>query len=144
MNEERKKANTNCFTTLRAGERMSPQLAALAVLADRFPAPTSGSFAPAIPASWDQTHSPGLWGHCGHMHTAMGSLYTQSNKTIWTFNTPNSIPITFCGCVCFGFACLLVWDRVLLWGPDCSGTHYVDQAGLSLTGICWPCPEHWD
>ena len=32
----------------------------------------------------------------------------------------------------FLFVCLFVWDRLLLCSYGCSGTHYVDQAGLEL------------
>jgi hypothetical protein len=41
--------------------------------------------------------------------------------------------LSFLFLVCvFLFVCLFVWDRVFLYSPDCSGTRYVDQAGLKL------------
>jgi hypothetical protein len=34
--------------------------------------------------------------------------------------------------VCFFGLLLFFWDRVSLYSPGCSGTHFVDQAGLEL------------
>jgi hypothetical protein len=39
----------------------------------------------------------------------------------------------FCFCFCFCF--FFFRDRVSLYSPGCSGTHFVDQAGLELRNL---------
>jgi hypothetical protein len=40
----------------------------------------------------------------------------------------------FVFCFCF-FVCFVFWDRVSMYSPGCSGTHFVVHAGLELRNL---------